>query len=147
MRPNQLRTILIFLITPTTTWLFVGYPHTTGTQKAAKISNKNSPFNLVHSLHTKLMNDSHSTNVFTNSSGHISTNGKAPLHSQLHRYQKAFDMGETQQAQAVNKNKEKRFFVYWKRYLELAYSQLSRTTGCQFLRSSGSIGRHVFASS
>ena len=30
-------------------------------------------------------------------------------------------MGETQQAQAVNKNKEKRFFVYWKRYLELAY--------------------------
>ena len=79
MRPNQFCAILIFLITPTTAWLFA---HSTGTQKAAKISNKNSSFNSVHSLHTELMNASHSTNLFTNSCDHISTNGKAPLHSQ-----------------------------------------------------------------
>ena len=59
---------LIFLITPPTTRLFAGYPYTTGTQKAAKISNKNSFFNWVHSLHTELMNASQSTNSFTNSS-------------------------------------------------------------------------------
>ena len=147
MRPNQLRAILIFLIPSTTTWLFAGYPYTTGTQKAAKISNKNSPFNWVQSLQTKLMNASHSTNVFINSCGHISSNGKAPLHSQLHSYQKAFDMGEAQQALAVNNNKQQRVVVYWKRYLELVYSQLSLTTGSQFLRSSGSIERHVFAPS
>ena len=61
MRPNQSRAILIFPITPTTTWLFAGYPYSTGTQKAAKISNKNSFFNWVHSLHTELMNTSQST--------------------------------------------------------------------------------------
>ena len=32
-------------------------------------------------LHTELTNASHSTNLFTNSCDHISTNGKAPLHS------------------------------------------------------------------
>ena len=37
MRPNQLRPILIFLIIPTTTSLFAGYPYITGTQKSAKI--------------------------------------------------------------------------------------------------------------
>ena len=37
-----------------------------------KISNKNSFFNWVHSLHTELMNASHSTNLFTNSCDHIS---------------------------------------------------------------------------
>ena len=58
-----------------------GYPYTTRTQKAAKISNKNLFFNWAHSLHTELMNASHSTNLFTNSCNHISTNGKAPLHS------------------------------------------------------------------
>ena len=83
MRPNQSRAILILQITPTTTWLFAGYPYTTGTQKAAKISNKNSFFNWVHSHHTELMNTSHSTNLFTNSFDHISTNGKAPLHSHI----------------------------------------------------------------
>ena len=62
------------------THLFAGYPYTTETQKAAKVSSKNSFFNWVHSLHTKLMNASHSTNLFTNSCDHISTNGKAPLH-------------------------------------------------------------------
>ena len=94
------------------------------------------------------MNASHSTNVFINSCGHISSNGKAPLHSQLHSYQKAFDMGEAQQALAVNNNKQQRVVVYWKRYLgELVYRQLSLTTGSQLLRSSGSIERHVFASS
>ena len=41
MRPNQSRAISIFLTTPTTTWLFAGFTYTTGTQKAAKISNKN----------------------------------------------------------------------------------------------------------
>ena len=146
MRPNQLRAILIFLITPNTTWIFAGYPYTTGTQKASKISNKNSPFNWVHSLHTELMNASHSTNLFTNSCDHISTNGKAPLHSHLHSHQKAFDMGEAQQALAVKNNKKQRFIVYWQSYLELLNSQLSRITGSQFLRSSGSIERHVFAS-
>ena len=38
-------------------------------------------FNWVPSLLTELMNASHSTNLFTNSCDHISTNGKAPLHS------------------------------------------------------------------
>ena len=63
MRPNQLRAILIFLITPTR-WQFAGYPFTTGTQKAAKLSNKNSSFNWVHSILTESMNASHSTNFF-----------------------------------------------------------------------------------
>ena len=45
MRPNQFLAILIFLITPITTWLFSGYPYTTEIQKAAKSSNKNSSFN------------------------------------------------------------------------------------------------------
>ena len=49
----------------------------------AKISNKNSFFNWVHSLHTELMNASHSTNLFTNSCNHISTNGNALLHSHI----------------------------------------------------------------
>ena len=75
--------ILIFLITPTSTWLFAGYPYPSGTKKAAKISNKNSAFNWEHSLHTELMNASHSTNVFTNSCDQISTNGKAPIHSYI----------------------------------------------------------------
>ena len=44
---------------------------------------KNSFFNLVHSLYTELVNASHSTNLFTNSCNHISTNGKAPLHSHI----------------------------------------------------------------
>ena len=59
------------------------YPYTMGTQKAAKILNKNSFFNWVHSLYTDLMNTSHFTNLFTNSCDHISTNGKAPLHSHI----------------------------------------------------------------
>ena len=71
----------VFLITPTTTGVLAGY--TTGTQKAAKISSKNSFFNWVHSPHTELMNASHSTNLFANSCDHISTNGKAPLHSHI----------------------------------------------------------------
>ena len=36
-----------------------------------------------HSLHTELMNASHSNNLFTNSCDHISTNGKVPLHSNI----------------------------------------------------------------
>ena len=82
MRPNQLCAILIFLITPTT-WLFTGYLYTTGTQKAAKIPHKNLFFNWVHGLHTELMNASHATNLFADSCDHISTNGKAPLHSHI----------------------------------------------------------------
>ena len=58
MRPNQLRAILVFLITPTTTPQLTGYASTTETQKAAKYSNKNSPFNWVHSILTGLMNTS-----------------------------------------------------------------------------------------
>ena len=48
-----------------------------------KVSNKNSFFNWVHSFHMELMNASHSTNLFTNSCDHISTNGKALLHSHI----------------------------------------------------------------
>ena len=81
MCPNQSRAILIFPITPTTTWLFAGYPYTTETQKAAKVSNKTSFFNWVHSPHTELMNASHSTKSFTNSCDRISTNSKILLHS------------------------------------------------------------------
>ena len=84
MRPNQLRAILTFLITPTT-WQFAAYPNTTQTQKAVKISNKNSSFNWVHSIHKELTNASLSTNLFTNSCHHISTNGKAPLHSHINQ--------------------------------------------------------------
>ena len=36
MRPNQLRAILIFLITPTTTWLIAGYPNTTENTESKK---------------------------------------------------------------------------------------------------------------
>ena len=36
-----------------------------------------------HSLHTELMNVSHSVTLFTNSCNHISTNGKAFLHSHV----------------------------------------------------------------
>ena len=70
MHPNQLQAILIFLITPSTTWPFAGYPDTTGTQKAAKNLNKNSSFNRAHSINTGSMNASHSTNLFTNYSCH-----------------------------------------------------------------------------
>ena len=59
--------------------------YTTGTQKAVKISNKNSSFNSVHSLHTGLVSASHSTNLFTNSCQHISTNGKSPSHSDINQ--------------------------------------------------------------
>ena len=61
-------------------------PHgNTELQKAAKISNKNSLFNWVHSLHTELMNASHSANLFTYSCDHISTNYKAPLDSHINQ--------------------------------------------------------------
>ena len=71
MCPNQSRAIFISPITPTTTWLSAGYPYTTETQKAAKVSNKSSFFNWVHSHHTELMNTSHCTiNLFTNSCDH-----------------------------------------------------------------------------
>ena len=76
--PNQLRAVLIVLITPTTTWQFACYPYTTGTQKAAKISDKNSSFNWVHSILTGSMNTTRFTNLFTNSCHLISTNGNAP---------------------------------------------------------------------
>ena len=51
--------------------------------EGCKSFEQNSFFNWVHSLHTELMNTSHSTNLFTNSCDHISTNGKAPLHSHI----------------------------------------------------------------
>ena len=37
----------------------------------------------VHSLHTGLINASHSTKLFIHSGDHIFTNGKAPLHSHI----------------------------------------------------------------
>ena len=87
---------------PTTTWLSAGYPYTRGTQEAAKISNKNSFFNWVHSLHTELRNASHSTNLFTNSCDHISTNGKAPLHSHIHHNNPQFLYSLWRRANARN---------------------------------------------
>ena len=63
--------------------IFADYPYTTEKRKAAKFSKKNSLFNWVHYLHTELMNASHSTNLFTNSCYHISTNGKVPLLSHI----------------------------------------------------------------
>ena len=54
-----------------------------GNTESRKHLEQNSFFNWAHSLHTKLMNASHSTNLFTNSCAHISTNGKAPLHSYI----------------------------------------------------------------
>ena len=80
---TALHTILIFLITPTTTWLIAGYPNTTETQKVTRILNKNSSSNWIHSIHMGSMNNSHCNNLFTNSCHHISTNGKAPTHSQI----------------------------------------------------------------
>ena len=102
MRPNQSSAISIFLTTPTTTWLFAGYPYTTGTQKAAKISNKNYFFNWVHSLHTDLMNASHSTNLFTNSCDHMFINGKAPLHSHTNHNNQQFLYSLWRRANARN---------------------------------------------
>jgi len=83
MRPNQFPPVSIFIFTPTTSLHFAGYPYTTETQKAAKVSNKNSSFNWLLSILTELMNASHSTNIFTNSCHQISTNGKIPPHSHM----------------------------------------------------------------
>ena len=66
-RASSLHFIFISRCTVGTALQFAGYPYTKGTQKAAKISNKNSSFNWVHSLHTGSMNASHSTNLFKNS--------------------------------------------------------------------------------
>ena len=84
MRPNQSRAILIFLITPTTTWLFAGYPYTTETQKAAEIH-----FSTAHT-HTLPVSPQGINErpliplIYSqNSCDHISTNGKAPLHSHI----------------------------------------------------------------
>ena len=75
MRPNQLRAILIV----------INHSHDNMTISRLSLyhGKKNSSFNWVHSLHTGSMNASHSTNLFTNSCDHISTNGKAPLHSHI----------------------------------------------------------------
>ena len=89
MADRFIRAILIFLITLTTTWLFASYLYTTRTQKAETISEKNLSFNWVHSLHKGSMNASHSTDLFTNSCDHISTNGKAPLHSHINLQRRA----------------------------------------------------------
>ena len=102
MRPNQSRTISIYLTTPTATWLFAGYPYTTGTQKAVKISTKNKFFNWVHSRHQELMNASHSTNLFTNSCDQIFTNGKAPLHSHINHNNPQFLYSLWRRANARN---------------------------------------------
>ena len=75
MRQNKLHDNLIFLIISTTTWQLAVYPYTTGTQKAAEISDKNSSLYWVHSIRTKSMSTSH---LFTNSCHHISTNCKTP---------------------------------------------------------------------
>ena len=84
MRSNQWRAILIFLITPTmhnmTIWR-LSLHH--GNTESRKNLEEKFIFQLgTLSLH-ELMNASHSTNLFTNSCDHFSTNGKAPLHSYI----------------------------------------------------------------
>ena len=59
------------------------YLHHGKKKEAEKVSKKNLFFNWVHSLPTELMNASHSTILFTISWDHISSNGKAPLHSHI----------------------------------------------------------------
>ena len=54
-----------------------------GNTESRKNLKQNSFFNWLHSLHTELMNASHSTNLFANSCDHICSNGKAPLHSRI----------------------------------------------------------------
>ena len=64
MRLNQLRAILIFQITPTTTRLILGYPYTTGTQKAARVCTKIYIFQLG-TLSTNGINEPFSFHLFT----------------------------------------------------------------------------------
>ena len=111
MRPNQLRAILTFLITPTTTWQFAAYPYTTETQKAVKLSNKNLSFNWVHSIHKGLTNVSPSTNLFTNSCHHISTNGKAPLYSRINQQHPTIPLFAPTKGQRLKRQLSKSFTV------------------------------------
>ena len=64
--------------------------------------NKNSFFNWVHSLHTELVNASHFTNLFTNLCDHISTNGKARLHSRINHNNPQFLYSLGRRAHARN---------------------------------------------
>ena len=59
-------------------------------------------FQRVHSLHTELMNVSHSTNLFTNSYDHIFTNGNAPLHSHINHNNPKFLYSLWRRANARN---------------------------------------------
>ena len=73
-RASSLHFVFISRFTASTTWQFADYPYTTGTQKAAKISNKNSQgITKRLSFHYLLTNSCH----------RISTNGKAPPHSHI----------------------------------------------------------------
>ena len=86
MRQNQLRAILIFLLTPTTTWQFAAYPYTTGTRRAAKISEKihfqlGTPY--LHRINECLT----AISLFANSCHHITTNGLALPHPHKNQQQ------------------------------------------------------------
>ena len=61
---SQLCAILIFLSKALPPQQFADYPYATGTQKAAKISEKNSSLNWAHPIHTGSRNASHSTCTF-----------------------------------------------------------------------------------
>ena len=64
--------------------------------------NQNWFFNWVHSLHTELINASHSTNLFTNSCNHISTNGNALQHSHINHNNPQFLYSPWRRANARN---------------------------------------------
>ena len=79
------------------------YLHHGNTESRKSLEQKlNSFFNWVHSLHTELMNASHSTNSFTNWCDHICTNGKAPLHSHINHNTPQFLYSLWRRANACN---------------------------------------------
>ena len=117
------------IITPTTTWQFADYLYATGTQNAAKISDKNSSLNWVHSIHTGSRNASHSTNLFTNSCHRISSNinGQAPPHSpinQQHSTIPPFALTKSECSKPCQLSKSFTVAIQTKFLLHFVYSQL-----------------------
>lgn len=87
MRPNQLGPVVTFLVTPTTTSQFPGFLYTTGTQKGAKISNKNLLIGCALSapdqrtpLIRLISSQSHAVPCH-----HIATDGKAPPYPHINQ--------------------------------------------------------------
>ena len=103
--------LVLFLITPTKRSQFEDYPYATGTQKAAKVSNKNSSFNWVHSIHTGSKNASHSTNLFTNLCHHISTNAKAPRQPRINQQHPTIPLFALTKGERSKRQRSKSFQV------------------------------------